>query len=44
MTLAERIAKFWSEWTDDAAPLRERGVYRLAAEDFLRKFDVTEKP
>jgi len=42
-TLVEEIAHFWSEWTDDGAPLRERGIYRLAAEDFVKKFDVKER-
>lgn len=41
--LTARVAHFWSEWTDDNAPINERGMYRLAAEDFLSKFDVTEK-
>lgn len=43
MTLAERIAHFWSEWTDDAAPTRERTEYLQAAKHFLLRFDVTEK-
>ncbi|MCU1441117.1 MAG: hypothetical protein JWP85_2114 [Rhodoglobus sp.] len=40
-TTAERIAHFWSEWTDDAAPLHERTSYRMAADDFVKKFRVT---
>lgn len=39
----EELAKFWSEWTNDNAPIGE-GVYRLAAKDFLAKYDVMPKP
>ena len=38
----EELAKFWSEWTDDMAPLN-LSTYRLAARDFLEKFDVVRK-
>lgn len=38
----EQLAKFWSEWTDDNAPLN-MGTYRLAARDFLKKFDITPR-
>jgi hypothetical protein len=39
----EELAKFWSEWTDDNAPLNERGVYLSAAKSFLNKYNVTAK-
>jgi hypothetical protein len=39
--LIAKIAHFWSEWTDDSAPLRERGLYSMAAKDFIEKFQVT---
>lgn len=39
----EGLAKFWSEWTDDAAPLNQHGTYLFAARDFLAKYDVTPK-
>lgn len=38
----EELARFWSEWTDDDAPLN-LGVYRSAADRFLKKYDVTPK-
>lgn len=38
--LAQQIAHFWSEWTDDMAPTHERLVYLPAARDFLAKFEV----
>lgn len=39
----EEIAHFWSEWTDDMAPLREHGLYLTAAADFLLHYTVTPK-
>jgi hypothetical protein len=42
-TPIEHVAHFWSEWIDEMAPLHERGVYRVAAEDFAKKFIVTER-
>jgi len=42
--LIATIAKFWSEWTDDMAPLRERGAYTQAARAFVEKFNVSEAP
>lgn len=41
--LIARIAHFWSEWTDDMAPLQERGLFTQAARDFVTKFDITPK-
>lgn len=41
--LVRAIAHFWSEWTDDSAPVNERGIYTTAARDFLVKFDVAKK-
>lgn len=39
---AEELAKFWSEWTNDNAPLG-LGVYQSAARAFLEQYDVTPK-
>jgi hypothetical protein len=41
--LAREIAHFWSEWTDDMAPLRERSEYYQAAKDFLTKYSIEKK-
>lgn len=38
----EEIAQMFSEWTDDAAPLNLPS-YRMAARQFLSKYDVTPK-
>lgn len=40
---AEVIAHFWSEWTDDEAPLNERKVYLMASHAFLEKYEVRKK-
>jgi len=40
---AAEIAHFWSEYTDDKAPLNEKGVYLPAAKRFLEKFTVHKK-
>lgn len=40
---AEVIAHFWSEWTDDEAPLNERKVYLMASHAFLQKYEVRKK-
>jgi len=41
--LIAEIAHFWSEWTDDMAPLRERNEYTQAARDFVKKFAVATR-
>lgn len=38
----EELAHFWSEWVDDNAPVNERGIYTVAAKDFLAKYVVTD--
>lgn len=39
---AEELAKWWSEWTNDNAPIG-LFVYQSAARAFLQMYDVTPK-
>lgn len=39
----EELAHYWSEWTDDNAPLNERGAYLTAARDFLRWYTISAR-